>query len=55
MDRFLDRQSLPSDDGGYLVVPEVMSEMKFAVRADKINSLAQPPVSLIELEAPPKK
>ena len=50
MDRFLDRQSPPSDNAGYLVVPEVMSLEEFAVRAHKLNSLAQPPVSLIELE-----
>ena len=50
MDRFLDRQSPPSDNAGYLVVPEEMSLEEFAVRAHKLNSLAKPPVSLIELE-----
>jgi hypothetical protein len=50
MDRFLERQSPPSDNAGYLVVPEDMSLEEFAVRADKLNSLAKPPVSLIELE-----
>ena len=50
MDRFLERQSPPSDDVGYLVVSEVMSLEEFAVREDKLNSLAKPPVSLIELE-----
>lgn len=50
MDRFLERQSPPSDNAGYLVVPDDMSLEEFAVRADKLNSLAKPPVSLIELE-----
>ena len=50
MDRFLERQSPPSNNAGYLVVPEDMSLEEFAVRADKLNRLAQPPVSLIELD-----
>ena len=49
-DRFLERQSPPSDDVGYLVVSEDMSLEEFAVREDKLNSLAKPPVSLIELD-----
>lgn len=54
IDRYLDRQTPPSDIGGCLVVPEPMSVVEFAKRLDKENSLATPPVPMFDLDDPSK-
>ena len=43
IDRFLDRQSPPSGGGGYLVVPDTMSDEEWAEREQKLNTLRKSP------------
>ena len=44
IDRFLDRQSPPTEGGGYLLAPEMPSEDEWVEQAEKLNSLKESPL-----------